>query len=80
MLSQRIIMTVVAQAALALAIAAYAAQAQSPQVAVEIYNRGVSLAERDFDQCLRIDPSLRSELEAVVEQARQRLGGKPKTP
>ena len=66
MLSHRIIMTVVAPAALALAFAAFAAQAQSPRVAEERYKRGLALAQRgeldraiaEFDKAIELNPRL----------------------
>src|SRR5215510_11411259 len=66
MLSHRNINTAIAHAALALAILAYAVQAQTRRAATESYNRGVALAQRgefdraiaEFDQAIELDPHL----------------------
>jgi hypothetical protein len=52
-----------------------------PRCALAFLNRGIGYlqqgreaeTQRDFDQCLKIDPALRPELEAVVGEARRRL-------
>src|SRR5262245_15361277 len=66
MLSHRIIMTVVAPAALALAFTACAAQAQSPQAAVENHKRGLALGQSgeldraiaEFDKAIELSPRM----------------------
>jgi lipoprotein NlpI len=52
-----------------------------PRCPLAFLNRGIGYlqqgreaeAQRDFDQCLKIDLTLRPELEAVVGEARRRL-------
>jgi len=57
-----------------------------PQCALALLNRGIGYlqqgreeeARRDFDQALKIDPTLRSELEAIVREIRRRLKKNPR--
>jgi Tfp pilus assembly protein PilF len=57
-----------------------------PQCALALLNRGIGYlqqgreeeARRDFDQALKIDPTLRSELEAIVGEIRRRLKKNPR--
>ena len=66
MLSPRIIMTVVAPAALALVFTACAAQAQSPRAAEDHHKRGLALGRRgeidraiaEFDKAIELNPRL----------------------
>ena len=66
MLSHRIIMTVGASSALALAFAACAAQAQSPPAAEDHHKRGLALWQRgeldraiaEFDKAIELNPRL----------------------
>ena len=54
-----------------------------PRCALAFLKRGIGYlqqgreteAQGDFDQCLKIDPTLRTELEAIVGEARRRLRG-----
>ena len=66
MVSHRIIMTVFAPAALALAFAACAAEAQSPRAAEDHHKRGLALVQQgeldraiaEFDKALELNPRL----------------------
>ena len=57
-----------------------------PQCALALLNRGIGYlqqgredeARRDFDQGLKIDPTLRSEFEATVGEIRRRLKNNPR--
>jgi Tfp pilus assembly protein PilF len=52
-----------------------------PRHALALLNRGIGYlqqgreeeAQHDFDQCLKVDPTLKPQLESLVKQARQLL-------
>ena len=57
-----------------------------PRCALAFLNRGIGYLQQgreeearlDFDQCLKIDPTLRPDLEATVGEAMRRLNGRLK--
>jgi tetratricopeptide (TPR) repeat protein len=62
---------------LALKIDPFYAKAYGNRGLARLYQGDKVRAEKDFDQCLKLDPTLKTLLEEQIEQAKQRLAARP---